>query len=121
MFKKKKDALNQFFEEMSARLHEELDYTLEADNVRLMRDFHTRFDWATVPDVGGRAQRPEGADPDLRARGSHRGVVRGYSPTVRDLLGRRNDGARHVPDLLAARPALGSEPGPTSLSQRRGG
>ena len=73
---------------MSARLHEELDYTLEADNVRLMRDFHRRFDWATVPDVVGErsAQRVltltyEPGDP-MEA-------VRGYSPQVRDLLGRR--------------------------------
>ena len=45
--------LNQLFEEMRARLHEELDYCNEADNVRLFRKFHAQHDFVVVPDVVG--------------------------------------------------------------------
>ncbi len=48
-----KKALNALFEEMRARLHEELDYCNEADNVRLFRDFHKQHDFVVVPDVVG--------------------------------------------------------------------
>lgn len=48
-----KQAMNELFEELRARLHEELDYTNEAENVRLFRDFHRDDEGVIVPDVVG--------------------------------------------------------------------
>ncbi len=46
-------ALNALFEELRARLHEELDYCNEADNVRAFRQYHARHDFITIPEVVG--------------------------------------------------------------------
>lgn len=46
-------AFNALFAELRARLHEELDYTNEADNVRFFRKFHAQHDYIVVPDVVG--------------------------------------------------------------------
>ncbi|MCB9507646.1 MAG: AarF/ABC1/UbiB kinase family protein [Myxococcales bacterium] len=48
-----KRALDAVFEEMRARLHEELDYTNEADNVRRFRAYHAKHPFIVVPDVVG--------------------------------------------------------------------
>ncbi len=48
-----KDMLDSFFEELRERLHEELDYCNEADNVRKFREFHSKHDGLIVPDVVG--------------------------------------------------------------------
>lgn len=45
--------LSRTFERVRARLHEELDYTLEADNVRLFRAHHAKHEQIVVPDVVG--------------------------------------------------------------------
>jgi predicted unusual protein kinase regulating ubiquinone biosynthesis (AarF/ABC1/UbiB family) len=45
--------LDAVFGEIRARLHEELDYTNEADNVRLFRRFHADHAFIVVPDVVG--------------------------------------------------------------------
>jgi len=49
-----REALNASFKEVRARLHEELDYCNEADNVRLFRAFHgPRHPFVTIPEVVG--------------------------------------------------------------------
>ncbi|NVB37433.1 AarF/ABC1/UbiB kinase family protein [Pseudenhygromyxa sp. WMMC2535] len=49
-----RDALNASFKEVRARLHEELDYTNEASNVRLFRNYHVgRHDFMVLPEVVG--------------------------------------------------------------------
>jgi predicted unusual protein kinase regulating ubiquinone biosynthesis (AarF/ABC1/UbiB family) len=49
-----REALNASFKEIRARLHEELDYCNEADNVRLFRAFHgPRHAFVTIPEVVG--------------------------------------------------------------------
>ena len=48
-----KDMADALFEEMRLRLHEELDYCNEADNVRRFRAFHKDHDHVIVPDVVG--------------------------------------------------------------------
>lgn len=48
-----KQAINEMFEELRERLHEELDYTNEAQNVRYFRDFHRNDEKIVVPDVVG--------------------------------------------------------------------
>jgi predicted unusual protein kinase regulating ubiquinone biosynthesis (AarF/ABC1/UbiB family) len=49
-----RDALNASFKEVRERLHEELDYCNEADNVRTFRNFHVgRHDFMVLPEVIG--------------------------------------------------------------------
>lgn len=48
-----KKNLDAVFSEIRERLHEELDYTHEADNLRLFRDFHKDHDFVVVPDIVG--------------------------------------------------------------------
>ncbi len=51
--KNHKRAFDTLFEEIRETLHEELDYTLEADNVRLFREIHKNDDYIVVPEVVG--------------------------------------------------------------------
>ncbi len=48
-----RDMVDAVFAELRERLHEELDYCNEADNVRRFRAFHQRHPWIVVPDVVG--------------------------------------------------------------------
>ncbi len=49
-----KRALDALFSEVRTRLHEELDYCNEADNVRLFRDYHReRHPFLVIPEVVG--------------------------------------------------------------------
>ena len=45
--------VNALFEEIRERLHEELDYCNEADNVRLFREIHANDDFVVLPKVIG--------------------------------------------------------------------
>lgn len=49
----RKQAFDKLFDEIEKRLHEELDYTLEADHVRTFRQLHADDDWVEVPEVVG--------------------------------------------------------------------
>jgi len=53
LVKVEKRLLDAVFDELRGRLHEELDYCNEADNVRLFRDFHRRHPKIIVPQVVG--------------------------------------------------------------------
>jgi predicted unusual protein kinase regulating ubiquinone biosynthesis (AarF/ABC1/UbiB family) len=53
MLKLERKALDALFQELKARLHEELDYCNEADNVRFFRAFHAKHPHIIVPDVVG--------------------------------------------------------------------
>lgn len=46
-------SLNALFEELRERLHEELDYCIEADSVRDFRAYHAKHDFVTIPEVVG--------------------------------------------------------------------
>jgi predicted unusual protein kinase regulating ubiquinone biosynthesis (AarF/ABC1/UbiB family) len=48
-----KRALDAVFDEISARMHEELDYCNESDNVREFRAFHRKHPFVVVPEVIG--------------------------------------------------------------------
>jgi predicted unusual protein kinase regulating ubiquinone biosynthesis (AarF/ABC1/UbiB family) len=92
-----RDALNASFKEVRARLHEELDYCNEADNVRLFREFHLtggpeggpRHDFMVLPEVVGERSSKrvltlsyEPGDQLTELDGL------GYSQAERDALGR---------------------------------
>lgn len=46
-------AFDELFEEIREKMHEELDYTHEADNVRLFREMHADDDYVIIPEVVG--------------------------------------------------------------------
>ena len=53
LIKMERKTLNALFHELRDRLHEELDYCNEADNVRLFGKFHEQHDFIVVPEVVG--------------------------------------------------------------------
>jgi predicted unusual protein kinase regulating ubiquinone biosynthesis (AarF/ABC1/UbiB family) len=89
LLKLKRKAIDELFAEVRERLHEELDYCNEADNVRLFRDFHRKHPFVIIPDVVGErsSQRVltltyEGGDPINRLDDDD------YTQEIRNLLGR---------------------------------
>jgi predicted unusual protein kinase regulating ubiquinone biosynthesis (AarF/ABC1/UbiB family) len=80
-----KEAFNELFEELRTRVHEELDYTIEADSVRLFRNFHRQHSFLVVPDVVGE-------------RSSKRVLTLTYEPG--DHLNELDD-ARYTPEVRA--------------------
>lgn len=89
LMKIKKESIDALFAELRERLHEELDYCNEADNVRLFGKFHKDHDFVVVPEVVGErsAKRvltltyePGDTIYDLEAEG--------YSQEARDAIGR---------------------------------
>ena len=120
LVKVRKQALDEVFREVKARLHEELDYCNEADNVRKFREFHRRHPFVAVPDVVGErsAQRVltltyEPGDPisELDARG--------YPQETRDLLGQHL--FKLLIDQLFELRTLHADPNPGNLAFRRDG
>ena len=53
LIKIRKQALDEVFKEVKTRLHEELDYCNEADNVRRFRELHRVHPFVVIPDVVG--------------------------------------------------------------------
>jgi predicted unusual protein kinase regulating ubiquinone biosynthesis (AarF/ABC1/UbiB family) len=48
-----KAAMDASFDELRERLHEELDYCNEADNVRIFREYHKQHPFVAIPEVVG--------------------------------------------------------------------
>lgn len=53
ILKVNRQAMNRMFEELRERLHEELDYTIEAENVRLFQKLHADDEGIIIPGVVG--------------------------------------------------------------------
>ncbi|HLT35859.1 MAG TPA: AarF/ABC1/UbiB kinase family protein [Enhygromyxa sp.] len=84
-----RDALNASFKEIRERLHEELDYCNEADNVRLFGDFHRRHDFMIVPEVVGERSSKRVLTLTYEP-GDHLTELKdkGYTQAERDAIGR---------------------------------
>jgi predicted unusual protein kinase regulating ubiquinone biosynthesis (AarF/ABC1/UbiB family) len=117
-FRKRRAAFERFFEEMRSRLAEELDYTHEADNARLLGAFHARHPWVRVPRVVGERSAGrvltlsfEDGDPIER--------VASYPQEIRDILGAR------ILELIYSEifvlGALHADPNPANLGFRADG
>lgn len=114
-------ALGKVFEEVRARLHEELDYCNEADNVRKFRQFHAKHaESVVVPDVVGERSskrvltltyEPSDALIDLDKLG--------YDQPTRDRIG------HNLFTILAAQifdlRAIHADPNPANYGFRRDG
>lgn len=86
----RREAVDALFAELSARLHEELDYTNEAENVRRFKRLHADDTHLVIPDVVGERSsgrvltltyEPGDAFDELDAAG--------YDQETRNLLGER--------------------------------
>jgi predicted unusual protein kinase regulating ubiquinone biosynthesis (AarF/ABC1/UbiB family) len=115
-----KKALHHVFEELRARLHEELDYTNEAENVRRFRAFHANHEGIVVPDVVGErsAQRVltltyEASDPITQLD------ALGYTQEARDRIGVHL--FRALSTQLFELQALQSDPNPANYGFRPDG
>ncbi|MCA9687224.1 MAG: hypothetical protein KC457_34005, partial [Myxococcales bacterium] len=85
-----REALNASFKEVRARLHEELDYTNEASNVRLFRDFHVgRHDFLVLPEVIGERSAKRVLTLSYEPGDQLTALdAQGYTQAQRDTLGR---------------------------------
>ncbi len=117
-----RSVLNDLFAEVRARLYEELDYTNEAQNVRMFREFHENRgdDSLIVPEVVGErsAQRVltltyEAGDPISRASDL------GYPQDVRDEIGRKL--IRMFLSQVYELRAVHADPNPANFACRRDG
>lgn len=120
LIKVRKQALDEVFREVKARLAEELDYCNEADNVRKFREYHARHPFVVIPDVIGErsAQRvltltyePGDSLSDLDARA--------YPQATRDLLGQHL--FKLIIDQLFEFRNLHADPNPGNLACRPDG
>jgi predicted unusual protein kinase regulating ubiquinone biosynthesis (AarF/ABC1/UbiB family) len=122
LIKLKKKVVDELFDEVRDRLHEELDYTNEAENIRYFQTFHRERgdDHLIIPDVVGErtAQRVltmiyEPGDPLTEVE------ELGYSQAQRDRIG------QIMVDAFAAQlfelRAVHADPNPANFACRRDG
>ena len=85
-----KEAMDETFTELKARLLEELDYCNEADNVRTFQQLHAEDDYLVIPEVVGERSSARVLTLTYEA-GDHLDQLgeRGYSQADRDHLGHR--------------------------------
>jgi predicted unusual protein kinase regulating ubiquinone biosynthesis (AarF/ABC1/UbiB family) len=116
----RKQAVDLLFAELRDRLHEELDYTNEADNVRLFRRIHRADEHLIIPDVVGERSsgrvltltyEPGDAFSDLDEAG--------YDQETRDTLGARivDMMYRHIFELHTVH----ADPNPANFACRKNG
>jgi len=113
-----KKSLDAVFEELKARLHEELDYTNEADNVRYFFDHYADREGVVVPEVVG--ERSSGRVLTLTYEpGAHLDEARGFSQDVRDRI------ADNLFDLVAEQAfdfqVIHADPNPANFAFRPDG
>lgn len=116
----KEQSLDDVFREIRARLHEELDYCNEADNVRKFREFHASHPHVIVPDVVGErsSQRVLTLTYEAGDRIDELDAL-GYSQEVRDAIGVNLFGA--LASQLFDRRLLHADPNPGNLAFRPNG
>ncbi len=115
-----RESMDAVFQELRARLSEELDYTLEAGHVRRFRSFHARHPWIAIPEVVGERSAKRvltltyvdgDALPDLRGLG--------YTQEERDLLGERL--LTFVVSQIFEHECIHGDPHPGNFAFRRDG
>jgi predicted unusual protein kinase regulating ubiquinone biosynthesis (AarF/ABC1/UbiB family) len=113
-------SLNASMKELRERLHEELDYCIEADNVRMFREFHAEHSFVVVPDVVGERSSQRVLTLEFQP-GHHLDELdrEGYTQEERNVLG------RNLFDLMASQifefGAIHGDPNPGNFAFRRDG
>lgn len=113
-----KKSLDAVFKELKARLHEELDYTNEADNVRFFFEHYKDNNRVIVPEVVG--ERSSGRVLTLTYEpGDHLDDARHYPQEV------RNEIAHHLFDIVTEQAfdlqVIHADPNPANFAFRRDG
>jgi predicted unusual protein kinase regulating ubiquinone biosynthesis (AarF/ABC1/UbiB family) len=118
LVKVQRKALDAVFAELKARLHEELDYCNEADNVRLFRDYYTDDAQVVVPAVVGERSSQRVLTLEYEA-GDHASETREYSQQIRNEIG----GVlfRVLADQIFNFKTLHADPNPANFAFRRDG
>ena len=115
-----KDMVDALFEELRQRLHEELDYCNEADNVRRFRKFHADQDWIVVPDVVGERSSQRVLtltyEPGLSLQDIEKG---NYPQELRDTLG--HNVARMIVEQIFGLQWIHGDPNPANFAFREDG
>jgi predicted unusual protein kinase regulating ubiquinone biosynthesis (AarF/ABC1/UbiB family) len=114
-----KQALSASFAEISARMHEELDYCNESDNVRRFRAFHAaRHPFVVIPEVVGHRSAKRvltlGYEP-----GDHVRDLEHYSAEERDRCGRNLWAA--MESQIFDHGCIHADPNPANFAFRRDG
>lgn len=113
-----KRALDAVFEEIKARLHEELDYCNEADNVRFFGDVYRDDPKVVVPEVIG--ERSSGRVLTLAYEpGDQLADIEAYPQALRDELGERL--VRTFMGQLFDLRVIHADPNPANFAFRRDG
>lgn len=85
--RQQRDAFDRLFEELRHKLHEELDYTNEAQNVREMREVHADDPFIVMPEVIGERSAKRVLTLTYEPGTALQEVEEGWDQDVRDLLG----------------------------------
>lgn len=115
--KKNLDAL---FQEISARLHEELDYTIEAENLRTFREYHAKHPFVVIPKVVGERSSQRILTLTYEP-GDHVNQLDalGYPQEARDAIG-RNLFVLSIGQMFELR-AIHADPNPANYAFRKDG
>ncbi len=113
-------ALNATFAELRTRLNEELDYCLEADSVRLFREFHrSRHPFVVIPEVVGERSSQRVLTLTFADGDPLNVAAETYTAEERDRLG------EHLVELIASEifefGAIHGDPHPGNFAFRRNG
>ncbi len=115
-----KKNLDELFGEIKARLHEELDYCNEADNVRLFRKLHHGDDFVVIPEVVGERSSQRVLTLTYEPGDDIEHLDReGYSQQLRNLIG-RNLFLITLSQIFDFR-ALHADPNPANFAFRKDG
>ena len=115
-----KKNLDMLFGEIKERLHEELDYCNEADNVRLFRDFHKEDGYVVVPQVVGERSSQRVLTLTYESGDNINDLDKeGYDQPTRDKIGKHLFliTLRQLFDLQA----MHADPNPANFAFRRDG
>jgi predicted unusual protein kinase regulating ubiquinone biosynthesis (AarF/ABC1/UbiB family) len=113
--------LDALFEEIRARLHEELDYGREADNLREFGAFHARHDFIVVPKVVGErsAARVLTLTHEGGANLNHLDADPAFDRAARDRIGQNL--FRLVLEQLFVHGSIHADPNPANFAFRPDG
>lgn len=118
MTRQRPEAFERIFEELRSRLEEELDYTHEADNVRLLGEFHRGDPFVRVPTVVGERSAQRVLTLSFEG-GDSLSTAQRYPQRARDRIG------EHLMQLLFSEVfgcgALHADPNPANFAFRDDG
>jgi predicted unusual protein kinase regulating ubiquinone biosynthesis (AarF/ABC1/UbiB family) len=118
LIKVKKQALDALMNELRTRLHEELDYCNEADNVRFFADYYRGHPLVVIPEVVGERSSQRVLTLSYEP-GEHIDDVADFPQELRDELGATM--FRVMADQIFNLGVIHADPNPANFAYRRDG